>query len=160
VVPRVLQFAIDDLYKGVTQAKLGRYSALLLVISATGGYFRYQMRRIIISASRGFEYDLRNDFFAHLEKLPLAKMHPVVIKSRDGLELVTVKLTAQGYVTQGLQQFRTAFPLFDRCLRRQHEGHVGSPKEAHRVLGYTRHVDQFFPRRFGFHPSANLHGRG
>jgi len=72
VVPRVLQFAIDDLYKGVTQAKLGRYSALLLMIAATGGYFRYQMRRIIISASRGFEYDLRNDFFAHLEKLPLA----------------------------------------------------------------------------------------
>src|SRR6185436_7198048 len=72
IVPRVLQFAIDDLYRGVTQAKLGRYSALLLLISATGGYFRYQMRRIIISASRGFEYDLRNDFFAQLERLPLA----------------------------------------------------------------------------------------
>jgi ATP-binding cassette subfamily B multidrug efflux pump len=72
VVPRVLQFAIDDLYKGVTRGKLGRYSTLLLLIAATGGYFRYQMRRIIISASRGFEYDLRNDFFAHLEKLPLA----------------------------------------------------------------------------------------
>src|SRR5436189_2005588 len=42
------------------------------MIAATGGYFRYQMRRIIISASRGFEYDLRNDFFAHLQKLPLA----------------------------------------------------------------------------------------
>src|SRR3954469_10297950 len=70
VVPRVLQFAIDDLYKGVTQAKLGRSSALLLLIATTGGYFRYQMRRIIISASRGFEYALRNDFFAHLETLP------------------------------------------------------------------------------------------
>jgi ATP-binding cassette subfamily B protein len=30
------------------------------------------MRRIIISASRGLEYDLRNDFFAHLERLPLS----------------------------------------------------------------------------------------
>jgi ATP-binding cassette, subfamily B, multidrug efflux pump len=72
LVPRVLQFAIDDLSRGVTRGKLGRYSALLLLISAIGGYFRYQMRRIIISASRGFEYDLRNDFFAHLERLPLA----------------------------------------------------------------------------------------
>src|SRR3954470_14995860 len=72
LVPRVLQFAVDDLYKGVTRAKLGRYSAVLLLIAATGGYFRYQMRRIIISASRGFEYDLRNDFFTHLETLPLA----------------------------------------------------------------------------------------
>src|SRR5580765_4026440 len=72
VSPRVLQYAIDDLTVGVTRAKLIRYSALLLSIAGIGGYFRYQMRRIIISASRGFEYDLRNDFFAHLEKLPLA----------------------------------------------------------------------------------------
>ena len=33
------------------------------------------MRRIIISASRGFEYDLRNDFFAHLERLPISFFH-------------------------------------------------------------------------------------
>ena len=72
VAPRVLQFAIDDLYMGVTRAKLGRYAGLLLLIAGTAGYFRYQMRRIIISASRGFEYDLRNDFFAHLERLPLS----------------------------------------------------------------------------------------
>jgi len=72
VVPRVLQHAVDDLSRGVTRAKLGQYSALLLLIAAVGGYFRYQMRRIIISASRGFEYDLRNAFFAHLERLPLA----------------------------------------------------------------------------------------
>jgi ATP-binding cassette subfamily B multidrug efflux pump len=72
VAPRVLQSAVDDLYAGVTRAKLGRYAGLLLLIAGIAGYFRYQMRRIIISASRGFEYDLRNDFFAHLERLPLS----------------------------------------------------------------------------------------
>ena len=30
------------------------------------------MRRVLIGASRHIEYDMRNDFFAHLEKLPLA----------------------------------------------------------------------------------------
>ena len=30
------------------------------------------MRRIIIGVSRDIEYDLRNDFFAHLQLLPLA----------------------------------------------------------------------------------------
>src|SRR5918996_5450865 len=30
------------------------------------------MRRILVGASRGFEYDLRNDFFAHLERLPMS----------------------------------------------------------------------------------------
>ena len=30
------------------------------------------MRRILIGASRHIEYDMRNDFFAHLQTLPLA----------------------------------------------------------------------------------------
>ncbi len=72
VSPLVLQFAIDDLYAGVTRTKLAFYAGVLLLIAGMAGYFRYQMRRIIISASRGFEYDLRNDFFAHLERLPMS----------------------------------------------------------------------------------------
>ena len=75
VSPRVLQYAVDDLYTGVTRTKLATYAGLLLLISAVGGYFRYHMRRIIVGASRGFEYDIRNDFFAHLERLPLSFYH-------------------------------------------------------------------------------------
>jgi ATP-binding cassette subfamily B protein len=75
VAPRVLQYAIDDLYTGVTRTKLATYAGVLLLIAGLGGYFRYQMRRIIVSASRGFEYDLRNDFFAHLERLPISFFH-------------------------------------------------------------------------------------
>src|SRR5918997_383651 len=33
---------------------------------------QYLVRRIVIGASRGIEYDLRNDFFAHLQRMPLA----------------------------------------------------------------------------------------
>jgi ATP-binding cassette subfamily B protein len=72
VSPRVLQYAVDDLYTGVTRGKLALYAGLLLLIAGLAGYFRFQMRRIIVGASRGFEYDLRNDFFAHLERLPLS----------------------------------------------------------------------------------------
>ena len=72
VSPLVLQYAIDDLYTGVTRSKLAFYAAVVIFIAGVAGYFRYQMRRIIISASRGFEYDLRNDFFAHLERLPMS----------------------------------------------------------------------------------------
>jgi ATP-binding cassette, subfamily B, multidrug efflux pump len=70
--PWVLKLAIDDLHRGVTRGKLGGYAALLLVIACAGGYFRYQMRRILIGASREIEYDLRNDFFSHLQRFPLA----------------------------------------------------------------------------------------
>ncbi len=73
--PMVLRYAIDDLTQGVTRAKLAEYGALLLAIGIVGGYFRFLMRRVLVGASRHIEYDLRNDFFAHLERMPAAYFH-------------------------------------------------------------------------------------
>lgn len=70
--PVVLQHAIDDLSAAVTQTKLLTYGGLLLSIGLVGGLFRFWTRRILIGASRDIEYDMRNDFFAHLQSLPLA----------------------------------------------------------------------------------------
>jgi ATP-binding cassette subfamily B protein len=70
--PLVLRNAVDDLAREVTRPKLVLYAVLLLGIGLVGGVFRFLMRRILIGASRHIEYDMRNDFFAHLEKLPLA----------------------------------------------------------------------------------------
>jgi ATP-binding cassette subfamily B protein len=72
VSPLVLQYAIDDLTRSVTVAKLLAYGSALLAIGVVGGVFRFWTRRILIGASRDIEYDMRNDFFAHLERLPLA----------------------------------------------------------------------------------------
>jgi ATP-binding cassette, subfamily B, multidrug efflux pump len=70
--PRVLQYAIDDLTIGVTVRKLAGWGSLLLVIGVFSGVFRFLMRRVLTGVSRDIEYDMRNDFFAHLETLPLA----------------------------------------------------------------------------------------
>ena len=70
--PLVLQRAIDDLATGLTGGKLTVYGALLLAIGVVRGYFQFVMRRMIIGASRSIEYDMRNDFFAHLQRLPLS----------------------------------------------------------------------------------------
>jgi ATP-binding cassette subfamily B multidrug efflux pump len=70
--PMVLRYAIDDLTQGVTRAKLAEYGLLLLLIGVAGGFFRFLMRRLLVGASRHIEYDIRNDFFAHLERLPTA----------------------------------------------------------------------------------------
>jgi len=70
--PRVLQYAIDDLTRAVTRRKLLEYGAVLFAISVVGAYFRFLMRRILIGASRHIEYDMRNDFLAHLQRLPLS----------------------------------------------------------------------------------------
>ncbi|MCU1382837.1 MAG: yheI 1 [Acidobacteria bacterium] len=70
--PTVLGRAIDDLTRDVTRGKLAGYGALLLLIGLVGGTFQFLARRILIGASRDIEYDMRNDFFAHLQTLPLA----------------------------------------------------------------------------------------
>jgi ATP-binding cassette subfamily B protein len=70
--PWVLIFAIDDLSADVTRAKLGLYAGLLLGLAIVGGVFRFLMRRIIVGASRAIEYDLRNAFFARVQRLSLA----------------------------------------------------------------------------------------
>jgi ATP-binding cassette subfamily B multidrug efflux pump len=70
--PLVLRAAIDDLTTGVTRGKLLMYGGALLAIGLVGGLFRFWTRRILIGASRDIEYDMRNDFFAHLQSLPLS----------------------------------------------------------------------------------------
>jgi ATP-binding cassette subfamily B protein len=72
VAPRILGLAIDDLTKGVTARKLALYGTLLLGVAVVGGVFRFLMRRVLTGVSRDIEYDMRNDFFAHLQALPLS----------------------------------------------------------------------------------------
>ena len=69
--PQVLRLAVDDLYRGVTADKLGRYALILFAIALVGGAFKYLMRSMVIGISRHLEYDLRNDLFAHLQRLPV-----------------------------------------------------------------------------------------
>jgi ATP-binding cassette subfamily B multidrug efflux pump len=75
LAPWVLQQAVDDLQRGVTREKLLFYALVTLAISLTAGTSRYLMRRVVIGASRDVEYDLRNAFFAHLQRLPLSYFH-------------------------------------------------------------------------------------
>ena len=90
--PWVLRYAIDDLTAHVTRGKLGLYASLLLGLAVVGGVFRFLVRRIIIGASRDFEYDLRNAFFARVQRLPLAYFH--VHRTGDLMSRATNDLSA------------------------------------------------------------------
>ena len=70
--PWVLKYAIDGLYGGKPTSEIRFYAAALLGLATGGGIFRFLMRRLIIGASRNIECDLRNDFFAHLQRLDIA----------------------------------------------------------------------------------------
>jgi ATP-binding cassette, subfamily B, multidrug efflux pump len=70
LAPWVLKFAVDDLTSGVTRGKLLYYAAVLFGIALVGGIFRFLMRKVVIGVSRHMEYDLRDHFFRHLQRLP------------------------------------------------------------------------------------------
>jgi len=71
-VPKVLGNAVDDLTtNGVSRAALLQYGGLLIGIALVQGVFLFSQRRILINMSRDIEYDLRNDFYEHLQRLPL-----------------------------------------------------------------------------------------
>ena len=67
--PQIVGNAIDDLRQGITQQKLLYYALLLVGVATAKGIFQFLTRWVVIGVSREVEYDLRNDLFAHLERL-------------------------------------------------------------------------------------------
>ena len=71
VVPWWVRGAIDVIERGDPDSELGGYVLLIALAAAGGGLLRGFARSIIFNAGRNIEYDIRNDVFAHLEKLHL-----------------------------------------------------------------------------------------
>ena len=67
--PQVLRRAVNDLNSGLTRQKLLTYSLLIIAIALAKGIFQFLTRWVVIGISRDIEFDLRNDLFAHLERL-------------------------------------------------------------------------------------------
>jgi len=70
--PMIVGNAVDELAKALTRGSLVRYGLLFVAASAVEGVFLYLQRSIIIGASRRIEFEMRNDFYAHLQKLPVS----------------------------------------------------------------------------------------
>jgi len=67
--PRVTQLVVDDLTRGTTAQRLTSYALLFIAIYLVKGIFQFLTRWVVIGISRDIEFDLRNDLFAHLERL-------------------------------------------------------------------------------------------
>ena len=77
VQPLVIGRAIDSLKTGLEsgnldEAGLLKYAGMVVGLSLVAGIFTFLTRQTIIVVSRHVEYDMRNDFLGHLQKLPLA----------------------------------------------------------------------------------------
>jgi ATP-binding cassette subfamily B protein len=70
-IPLLVKESIDSLTKNPSYGLLTRNGILIVVATAIAGIFRFLIRQTIIVFSRDVEYDLRSDFWEHIQKLPL-----------------------------------------------------------------------------------------
>jgi ATP-binding cassette subfamily B multidrug efflux pump len=63
--------AVDSLSVGPTWGTITSFALIIIGVRVVSGIFLYLQRNILIGMSRHVEYDLRQDFYAHLQKQPL-----------------------------------------------------------------------------------------
>ncbi|MCX6168981.1 MAG: ABC transporter ATP-binding protein [Ignavibacteriales bacterium] len=71
IIPLNVKQAIDSLALKNDPSVLVKPVLLLLTAALISGLFRFLIRQTIIVVSREIEFDLRQDFWAHIQKLPL-----------------------------------------------------------------------------------------
>lgn len=68
-VPLIIKDSLNDLQKGIAEAKLVEYALLIVGSTLISGVFRFMIRQTIIVISRKIEYDVRQDFWEHIQNL-------------------------------------------------------------------------------------------
>jgi ATP-binding cassette subfamily B protein len=71
-IPYLLKRAVDTIAAGGAVASVTWIALAIVAIAAVQSMARTFSRFVIFNVGRDIEYDLRNDLFAHLERLPLA----------------------------------------------------------------------------------------
>lgn len=74
-IPLIVGQAVDANWTEVSWYRLTIAAAKVLGISIVGGAFLYLQRRLLIGVSRNVEFDLRQDFYAHLVDQPQSFFH-------------------------------------------------------------------------------------
>src|SRR5262245_2483362 len=71
-IPWWIREAVRIIEHGGSMRDVAYYAALIIIAAVIQGFVRTYSRALIFNAGRNVEYDLRNDLFAHLLKLPLS----------------------------------------------------------------------------------------
>lgn len=70
-VPLLLRDSIDGLKETISYSELVKYALLIIGAALVSGTFRFLIRETIIVVSREIEFDVRQDFWTHIQKLSL-----------------------------------------------------------------------------------------
>lgn len=70
-VPILIKDGINSLKENINTKVIVNYAFLIVGVTFVSGVFQFLIRETIIVVSRKIEYDLRQDFWNHIQKLPL-----------------------------------------------------------------------------------------
>lgn len=118
--PLIIGDAVNTLSGVLTRALLLRYGLLLIGASILEGVFLYLQRWIIIGASRHIEYDLRRDFYDHLQRLPLRfyqQQRTGDLMSRATNDLSNVRMLIGPATMHSISSFLVVIGSFVMMLR-------------------------------------------
>ncbi len=80
IIPKILQRTIDAIDRQTTLTRLAIDVTILLAASFIYAVIRFFIRKSMMGISRKIEYQLRNDYFSHLQRLS----HQFFIQSKTG----------------------------------------------------------------------------
>jgi ATP-binding cassette subfamily B protein len=124
MAPGVVRSAVDDLVRAATAEKFLRYGLLVIALALGQGVFLFWQRRLLVGMSRDIEYELRNEFFAHLERMGprfFQEYRTGDLLSRATNDLNAVRMLvgpALMYSANALIVFALAVPLMLRVSER------------------------------------------
>jgi ATP-binding cassette subfamily B multidrug efflux pump len=122
--PMIIGDAVNVLSAGqFTRSMLVRFGWMLVGAAAVEGIFLYLQRWIIIGASRRMEFDMRNDFYGHLQKLPskfYQEQRTGDLMSRATNDLSNVRMLIGPAVMHSASSLLVVFGSFVMMLRIDH----------------------------------------
>ncbi|MGI8588231.1 MAG: ABC transporter ATP-binding protein [Chloroflexia bacterium] len=92
--PYLIGSAIDSLQRGRPAGVVYTLALEILGLAAVQGIFTFQLRYFFNKVSRQIEYEMRRDFFAHLERMPqsfFGEMHTGDIMARATNDMSAVR---------------------------------------------------------------------
>jgi ATP-binding cassette subfamily B protein len=112
--------AVDALRTGPTWRTITFYALFIVGVRVVSGVFLYLQRNVLIGMSRHVEYDLRQDFYAHLQRQPLTffQEHRVGdLMARATNDLAAVRQLAGPMVMYTLQTVFVVIIILPLMLR-------------------------------------------
>ena len=109
--PWIVRQAVNHLQHGTTRGALLRDAGLILLAVALQGIFLFIQRMTLIRSSRVMEYELRNDLYDHMQRLPASYYRRTRVG--DLLSRATNDLDAvRNFLGPGLMYFASTLVTF------------------------------------------------